>query len=201
MFLRSTIRRKDGKEHRYWSVVEARLVAGCRVVQRPLLYLGEINSSQELAWRKSIAVLEEGSVRPRALALFAEDRCEGVLPDASIVRLKLSELRLERPRQWGACWLALQLWQELQLDRFWSERLSASRKGTRWDLILFVLVAYRLIAPGSEWRLHREWYAKSALMDLLGTDEAFADIHARYRCRDRGLEPQQAVFDRPGVVW
>jgi hypothetical protein len=128
MFLRSTIRRKDGKEHRYWSVVEARRVAGGRVVQRPLLYLGEINSSQELAWRKSIEVLEEGSQRPRTLALFAEENCEGVLQDASIVRLKLSELRLERPRQWGACWLALQLWQELQLDRFWSERLTPSRK-------------------------------------------------------------------------
>jgi hypothetical protein len=103
MFLRSTIRRKDGKEHRYWSVVEAKRVAGGRVVQRPVLYLGEINSSQELAWRKSIEVLEEGSIRPRTLALFPEDRCEGVLPDASIVRLKLSELRLERPRQ-GCRW-------------------------------------------------------------------------------------------------
>src|SRR5687767_10525947 len=118
MFLRSTIRRKDGKEHRYWSGVEARRVAGGRVVQRPVLYLGEINSSQEQAWRKSIEVLEDGSIRPRTLALFPEDRCEGVLPDASIVRLKLSQLRLERPRQWGACWLALKLWEELQLDRF-----------------------------------------------------------------------------------
>jgi len=199
--LRSTIRRKDGKEHRYWSVVEARRVAGGRVVQRPLLYLGEINSSQELAWRKSIEVLEEGSVRPRTLALFAEDRCEGVLPDASIVRLKLSELRLEHPRQWGACWLALQLWQELQLDRFWSERLTPSRKGTRWDLVLFVLVAYRLIAPGSEWRLHREWYAKSALMDLLGSDEALADIHALYRCHDRLIAHKQAVFDQLVGRW
>src|SRR5512145_913615 len=193
MFLRSTIRRKDGKEHRYWSVVEARRVAGGRVVQRPLLYLGEINSSQELAWRKSIEVLEEGSVRPRTLALFPEDRCEGVLPDASIVRLKLSQLRLERPRQWGACWLALRLWEELKLDRFWGERLTPSRKGTRWDLALFVLVAYRLIAPGSEWRLHREWHAKSAPMDLLGTDEVLADIHTLYRCHDRLIE--QAVFD------
>jgi hypothetical protein len=195
MFLRSTIRRKDGKEHRYWSVVEARRVAGGRVVQRPVLYLGEINSSQELAWRKSIEVLEDGAGRPRTLALFPEDRCEGVLPDASIVRLKLSELRLERPRQWGACWLALKLWEELQLDRFWGERLSVSRKGTRWDLVLFVLVAYRLIAPGSEWRLHREWYARSALMDLLGTDETLADIHTLYRCHDRLLEHKEALFD------
>src|SRR5215470_7151118 len=150
MYLRFARRRKDGKEHRYWSVVEARRVAGGRVVQRPVLYLGEINSSQELAWRKSIEVLEDGADRPRTLALFPEDRCEGVLPDASIVRLKLSQLRLNRPRQWGACWLALKLWEELRLDKFWADRLPASRKGTRWDQVLLVLVVYRLIAPGAE---------------------------------------------------
>jgi transposase len=117
------------------------------------------------------------------------------------VRLKLSALRLERPRQWGACWLALKLWRELQLDRLWGERLEPSRKGTRWDLVLFVLVAYRLIAPGSEWRLHREWYARSALMDLLGSDAALADIHALYRCHDRLLEHKQAVFDHLVGRW
>src|SRR6478736_5231532 len=87
MFLRHTKRKKDGKEHRYWSIVENRRVGGGRVVQRPLLYLGEINDSQELAWRKSIAVLEEGAAAPRPLSLFPEDRCEGVLPDAAVVRL------------------------------------------------------------------------------------------------------------------
>src|SRR5580693_6212166 len=132
MFLRHTKRKKDGKEHRYWSIVENRRVGGGRVVQRPLLYLGEINDSQELAWRKSIAVLEEGAAAPRPLSLFPEDRCEGVLPDAAVVRLKLAELRLCRPRQWGGCWLAVNLWRELALDRFWAERLGPSRKGTRW---------------------------------------------------------------------
>src|SRR5208282_2247955 len=174
MFLRHTKRKKDGKEHRYWSVVENRRVGHGRVVQRPLLYLGEINDSQELAWRKSIVVLEAGAPAPRTLSLFPEDRCEGVLPDASIVRLRLSELRLCRPRQWGACWLALSLWEELQLDRFWAECLPASRKGTRWDQELFVLVAYRLLAPGSEWRLHREWFERTALADLLGRDFGLA---------------------------
>lgn len=126
MFLRHTKRKKDGKEHRYWSIVENRRVGGGRVVQRPLLYLGEINDSQELAWRKSIAVLEEGAAAPRPLSLFPEDRCEGVLPDAAVVRLKLAELRLCRPRQWGGCWLAVNLWRELALDRFWAERLIRS---------------------------------------------------------------------------
>src|SRR5712691_1242507 len=128
MFLRFKIRQKDGKEHRYWSVVENTRVGGGRVVQRHMLYLGEINDTQELAWRRSIEVLEDGAARPGTLSLFPEDRCEGLLPDASIVRLKLSELRLSRPRQWGACWLALMLWRELQLDQSWCKRLGSSRK-------------------------------------------------------------------------
>jgi transposase len=201
MFLRRTIRKKDGKQHRYWSVVENRRVAGGRVVQKHLLYLGEINDSQELAWRKSIEVLDESCARPRPLALFAEDRCDGVLPDASIVRLNLSDLRLCRPRQWGACWLALRLWQELQFDRFWAERLAASRKGTHWDQVLFVLVAYRLLEPGSEWRLHRQWFERTALADLLGADFAVAGIHKLYRCHDRLLEHKQAVFDHLTRRW
>src|SRR3954469_1267820 len=128
MFLRCQVRRKDGKQHRYWSVVENTRVSGGRVVQRHVLYLGEINDSQELAWRRSIEVLEDGAARPRTLSLFPEDRCEGLMANASIVGVKLSELRLRRPRQWGACWLALMLWRELQLDQFWSTRLGVSHK-------------------------------------------------------------------------
>src|SRR5207245_3480117 len=171
MFLRHKIRRKDGKEHRYFSVVENKRVASGRVVQRHVLYLGEINDTQQLAWRRSIEVFEDGASQPRTLSLFPEDRCEGLLPDTSIVRLKLSQVRLCRPRQGGACWLALTLWRELQPDQLWAERLPASRKGTRWDAALFVVGAYRLLAPGSEWRLHREWFAHSALSDLLGADK------------------------------
>jgi hypothetical protein len=79
MFLRATTRKKDGKEHRYFSVVENKRLSGGRVLQRHVLYLGEINSSQELAWRKSIEVIDESARRPRTLALFAEDRCEGLI--------------------------------------------------------------------------------------------------------------------------
>jgi transposase len=201
MFLRATIRKKDGKEHRYFSVVENKRVGGGRVVQRHVLYLGEINDTQELAWRKSIEIFDEGSARPRTLSLFPEDRCEGLLGDASIVGVKLSQLRLCRPRVFGSCWLAWLLWQELQLDRFWSERLSPSRKGTRWEQVLFVLVAYRLLAPGSEWRLHREWFERSALSDLLESDARVADIHTLYRCHDRLLAHKQALFDHLVGRW
>ena len=201
MFLRHTKRKKDGKEHRYWSIVENRRVGGGRVVQRPLLYLGEINDSQELAWRKSIAVLEEGAAAPRSLSLFPEDRCEGVLPDAAVVRLKLAELRLCRPRQWGGCWLAVNLWRELALDRFWAERLGPSRKGTRWHQVLLLLATYRLLTPGSEWRLHRQWFEGSAMADLLGEDVGLAEIHKLYRCHDRLLEHKQALFDHLVGRW
>ncbi|MGH7079518.1 MAG: hypothetical protein ACREFU_15665, partial [Acetobacteraceae bacterium] len=133
MFLRAKVRRKDGKEHRTFSIVENRRVSGGRVVQRHVLYLGEINDSQALGWRKSIEAFEDGATRPRTMALFPDDRCDGVLDDDSIVRLKLKQLRLTRPRTFGACRLALRLWRELELDEFWRGRLPASRKGTRWD--------------------------------------------------------------------
>jgi len=201
MFLRRCIRKKDGKEHCYWSIVENKRISGGRVVQRHVLYLGEINSSQELAWRKSIAVLAEGEEGPHTIALFAEERCEAEIADESVVRLRLSELKLYRPRQWGACWLALKLWQELALDEFWAERLPESRKGTRWDQVLFVLVAYRLIEPGSEWRLHRQWFGESALADLLGADFALADQHKLYACHDRLLAHKQALFDHLTRRW
>jgi hypothetical protein len=201
MFLRCSSRKKDGKEHRYYSIVENKRVADGRVVQRHVLYLGEINTSQELAWRKSMEVFEDGQERPSTLALFPEDRCEAVIPDESVVRVRLAELRLSGARQWGACWLALKLWRELELDRFWSERLSPSRKGTRWDQVLLVLVAYRLIAPGSEWRLHREWFGASALGDLLGADFSLAESHKLYSCHDFLLKHKQALFDHLVGRW
>jgi len=151
--------------------------------------------------RRSIEILEDGAARPRTLSLFPEDRVEGLLADASIVGVRLSELRLCRSRQWGACWLALMLWRELQLDQFWLKRLGVSRKGTHWDQVLFVLVAYRLLAPGSEWRLHREWFERSALADLLGKDAGLAEIHKLYRCHDRLLVHKQAVFDHLTARW
>jgi hypothetical protein len=201
MFLRATKRKKDGKTHRYWSVVENRRLADGRVLQRPVLYLGEINDSQAAAWRRSIEVLDEREGAPRTVALFPEDRIDEGDLDTDVVRLRLSQLRLCQPRVWGSCWLALQLWQRLELDRFWSERLPRNRKGTRFEQVLFVLVAYRLLSPGSEWRLHRHWFEQSALADLLGTDARIADIHKLYACHDRLLEHKSALFDHLVSRW
>ena len=133
MFLRRIERRRNGKTHLYWSIVENKRLDGGRVVQRHVLYLGEINSSQAETWRKAVEVFDAETGGSQTLALFPEDRCEAVADNSSVVRLRLSDLRLHRPRQWATCWLAGQLWRDLQLDRFWAERLPASRKRTRWD--------------------------------------------------------------------
>jgi hypothetical protein len=201
MFLRQTRRKKDGKTHSYWSVVENQRVEGGRVVQRHLLYLGEISQSQAAAWRKSIEVFDEDAGHARTLALFPEDRCTAVTSDSSIVQLRLSEMRLCRPRQWGACWLAGRLWAELQLDRFWADRLPVNRKGTRWDQVLQVLVSYRLIAPGSEWKLHRDWFGRSAMADVLGSDFRLAEPHKLYACHDFLLTHKADLFTHLATRW
>src|SRR3954449_9655388 len=201
MFLRQTRRQKDGKTHSYWSVVENQRLQGGRVVQRHVLYLGEISPSQAAAWGKSIAVFDEAAGQARTLALFPEDRCAAVIPDSSVVQLRLSEMRLCRPRQWGACWLAGQLWRGLQLDRFWSDRPPPSRKGTRWDQGLQVLVCYRLIAPGSEWKLYRDWFGRSAMADLLGSDFRLATPHKLYTCHDFLLAHKADLFAHLTARW
>lgn len=200
MFLRCTQRYKDGKSHRYWSIVENRRVAGARVVQRHVLYLGEINDSQRAAWRKTIEVFEDGATAPTTMALFPEDRA-GEVADETVVPIRLGDLELHRPRQWGACWLACHLYEQLELDEFWAQRLPTTRKGTRWDLILQALTCYRLIDPGSEWRLHRQWYQDSAMGDLLGGGYELAEIHKLYSCLDRLLPHKRALFDHLAARW
>ena len=146
-------------------------------------------------------VLDDDAGHPRTLALFPEDRCAGIAPDTSVVQLRLSDMRLCRPRQWGACWLAGQLWRELELDRFWADRLPPSRKGTQWDQVLQVLVSYRLIAPGSEWKLHRDWFGKSAMADLLEADFGLAEAHKLYACHDLLLRHKADLFSHLMARW
>jgi transposase len=193
VFLRATKRIKDGKEHRYWSLVENRRCRGNRVVQRQVLYLGEINDVQHDAWCTTIEVLDPGRSGARQIALFPSDRPVPEVEHES-VRVKLSELELKRPRQWGACYLALVLWEQLELDDFWSDRLLPSRQGTRWLNLFKTLVCYQLIDPGSEWRLHRQWYERSAMGDLLGEDFALVQKDKLYRCLDRLVEHKRDFF-------
>jgi hypothetical protein len=198
MFLRASNRRKNGKDHRYYSVVENRRVGSGKHVQKTLLYLGEINDTQKASWTKTIDAIDERS--HRQIALFPEDRD---IPEGIEVGLqvKLAKLQLHRPRQWGACWMACDLWRQLKLDEFWEQRLRQSRKGTPWHLVLQTLVTYRLIDPGSEWRLHRHWFDHSAMADLLGEDFRLAQKDTLYRCHDMILEHKEDVFTHLKERW
>jgi len=201
MYLRFARRRKDGKEHRYWSVVESRRCAGGRVVQRPVLYLGEINDSQHAAWSRVIEAFDEGSGRYRQLALFPAERSVPDQAKGFAVQVRLAAMELHRPRQWGACWLACHLYEQLQLDRFFAPLLPPSREGTSWQHILQTLVCYRLIDPGSEWRLHRQWFEQSAMADLLGEDYGLVAKNALYRCLDKLLPHKAALFSHLQARW
>ena len=192
MFLRHKIRRKDGKEHRAWSVVENRRVEGGRVVQRQVLYLGEINDSQRAAWSRAVEVFDEGG-QSTQIALFPEDRAAPVL-DCDVVSIRLSQMRLRRPRQWGACWLAMVLWDQLRLDAFWAKALPCSGEGTSWLNILKTLASYQLISPGSECRWRRQWFEQSAMGDLLGEDFALVLPNNLYRCLDKLVAHKKDLF-------
>ena len=201
MFLRFHARIKDGKDHRYWSVVENRRCGRGKVVQRQLLYLGEINDSQHESWCRTIEVFDDQAERTMPLALFPADR---QLPDFAGgfgVQIRLKEMELHRPRQWGACWLACDLYEQLELDEFWAERLANSREGTCWQHILQTLVCYGLIDPGSEWRLHRQWFEQSAMGDLLDEDFSLVEKNALYRCLDKVLKHKEELFGHLRQRW
>jgi len=186
MFLRCHTRKKNGKRHRYWSVVESRRVAGGDPVQRHVLYLGEINDSQEAAWRKTLTVFDEHRQRYEQFALFPADR---PLPadEANALSVVLTALRLARPRSFGDCWLGCTLWDALGLSDFWDRRLSQERGDVAWRKVLQLLVVNRLCEPGSEFAVHRRWFDRSAMDELLGADFAVAAKDRLYRCLDRLL--------------
>lgn len=207
MFLCAKTRKKNGKLHTYYSIVENRRLDSTRVVQKHVLYLGEISDSHRTAWERAIqAVVHEPEQPPRfqTIALLPDT---AKAPEAAspgpdyTVHIKLHELSLRRPRQWGAVWLATTLYEKLGLPEFWHARLPASRKGTRWDLILQTLVTYRLISPGSEWRLHRHWFETTAAADLLGVDLGAVDPHKLYSCLDLVLSHKAALFSHLNTQW
>jgi hypothetical protein len=201
MYLKCHARFKDGKEHRYWSIAEKRRCAGGRVVDRHVLYLGEINDSQRESWLRVIEAFDTHQQQQTRLALFPADR---PIPEHARdcgVQVRLAEFALRRPRQWGACWVFTKLWAQLRLDEFWRERLPASREGTSWLHVLMVLTAYRWIAPGSEWRLHRQWFEQSAMGDLLGEDFALVAKDNLYRCLDKLVAHKEEMFEFLRARW
>src|SRR5271167_3050143 len=193
MFLRNNNRKKDGKDHRYFSIVENHRIASDKTVQRTVLYLGEINDQQQAAWRKTLSVFDEQQQEYANLSLFPDDR-EIPADAVDTLQVKLSGLELRCPRLFGSCWLGCQLWQQLGLDEFWDTRLSGSHEEVPWEKVLQLLVVSQLLDPGSEFRVHRQWYLTTAMDALLGTDFAVAEKDRLYRCLDRVLDHKQDLF-------
>src|SRR6202162_863208 len=193
MFLRSNNRKKDGKDHRYFSIVENHRLASDKTVQRTVLYLGEINDQEPAAWRKTLSVFDEEQQEDASLILFPDDR-EIPADAVDSLQVKVSGLELRRPRVFGSCWLGCELWRQLGLHEFWDSRLAGSREDVAWEKVLQLLVVNRLLDPGSEFRVHRHWYQSTAMDALLGTDFAVAEKNRLYRCLDRVLEHKRELF-------
>ena len=200
MHLKVHRRNKDGKEHRYFSIVESRRVSRQRVVHRTVVYLGEINDTQQAAWRKTLEVFDERHQQFATLSLFPDDR-KIAADDVDALQVKLGEMQLERPRAFGGCWLGCELWRQLKLDEFWQARLPEGREEVPWEKVLRLLVVNRLLEPGSEFRVHRQWFDQTAMAELLGTDFAVAAKYRLYRCLDRLLEHKQELFQHLRQRW
>ncbi len=192
MFLRPNHRGKDGKEHTYWSLVETvRTPGGPR--QKTLCYLGELNSSAQARWLRTVEVFNEQG-EAQQLKLFPSH----VVPppdDPQVARVLLSKVRLERARQFGACYLGLELWKRLELDRFFEQALDDDPADVPWSRVAALLAINRLCAPGSELAVEQRWYPSTALDDLLGIEEGKINDTRLYRCLDRIL-PHKTKLER-----
>jgi len=204
MFLRCTERKKDGKVHHYYSVVENRRVAHHKVTQRTVLYLGEINQLQETAWQDLLDRFDS-ECQGHAVKPFRQQPLLGLAPlrpdEVDAIGVKLSRMELRRPRAFGNCWLGCEIWRLLELDDFWREKLPEGREGVAWHKVIELLAVNRLVDPGSEWRLHRQWFDQSAMDQLLETDFAVASKDRLYRCLDRLLAHKQELFGHLKQRW
>jgi transposase len=192
MFLRPNRRSKDGKDHIYWSLVETvRTPDGPR--QRTLCYLGELNSSAQTRWLKTIEVFNEQG-ETQQLKLFPS-QVETPADDPQVARVLLNKVRLERARQFGSSWLGLELWRRLELDRFFEQTVDEHDAEVPWSRVAAVLAINRLCAPGSELAIEERWYPSTALDDLLGIEEGKINDTRLYRCLDRIL-PHKTKLER-----
>jgi transposase len=192
MFLRPHSRNKDGKEHTYWSLVETvRTPDGPR--QKTLCYLGELNSSAEARWLTTVEVFNQQG-EAQQLKLFPSH----VVPpedDPQVARVLLNKVRLERTRQFGACFLGLELWKRLELDRFFEQAVDGESADVPWSRVTALLAINRLCAPGSELAIEQRWYPSTALDDLLQIEDGKINDTRLYRCLDRIL-PHKTKLER-----
>ena len=175
MFLKRRVRKKDGKEHVHYALCESLRVHSGRVVQRQVLHLGELNTTQTESWQRTLEIINEEDGARLQRRLFS-DR-DGAAPEDAedVVEVRLSSLRVRAPRRFGDCWAGCRLWRELGLDEFWRERLGEGRGEVPWEKVLELLAVNRLLDPRSELFVHEKWFPQTAMDVLLGCDFAVAE--------------------------
>jgi transposase len=185
MFLKANIRIKDGKQHVYYSVNESVRI-GRRTIQRTMLHLGELTTSQHHRWQRTLEVINERNQTQQMELLTDEEHQRRGRPEGKdVVAIRLSSLQVCNAREFGNCWVGVKLWQMLGLDTFWSTHLQSERGEIPWGKVVELLAVNRLCDPGSELGVHERWYPRSAMGFLLGCNEAVAEKDRLYRCLDR----------------
>lgn len=200
MFLKRRIRRKDGKEHVYYSVCESLRVHSGRVIQRQILHLGELNDRQRHSWNHTLDVINQDNGRIMQRRLFTD--VGGEVPESDdVVEVRLSTLQVRQPRRFGDCWAATLLWRKLGLDAFWRERLGNLRGEVPWEKVLELLCVNRLLDPRSELFVHEKWFPQTAMDILLDCDAGVAELNRLYRCLDRITEHKEALEKHLAQRW
>lgn len=202
MFLKPNKRFKDGKDHVYYTLNESIRIGKRRVVQRTILHLGELTTSQCHRWRHTIDVINERSeARQMELLTEEEHQRRGYPEDPDVVAIRLSSLQVCNCREFGSCWIGVKLWQILELDRFWAERLGELRGEVPWEKVAELLSVNRLCDPGSELSVHEKWHPKTGMNLLLDCDDAVAEKDRLYRCLDRLLAHKGALEEHLRCKW
>ena len=199
MFLKAHRRKKDGKDHVYYSLTESVRVNRRRVFQRTILHLGELNTTQIDRWQRSVEVVTEEGAN-RQMRLFS-DREAQAPKEEDVAEVILSSLTLKHPRSFGACWAGCKLWEDLQLDQFWRDALGQERGEVAWEKVVELLVVNRLVAPRSELSIHEKWFPKTAMDILLDCDRSVASKDRLYRALDRMVDQKEALEKHLGQRW
>ena len=201
MYLKRRVRHKDGKDHVYYSLCESLRIHSGRIIQRQVLHLGELNTTQIESWQRTLEVIDSDDSGKRLQRRLFSDREGAAPPDDDVIEIKLSSLRVREPRRFGDCWAGCRLWQELGLDAFWQQRLDDQRGDVPWAKVLELLAVNRLLDPRSELFVHEKWYPQTAMDVLLDCDFAVAQKDRLYRCLDRIVEHKADLEQHLAAKW
>jgi transposase len=200
VFLKRHVRRKSGKEHVYYSLCESIRLSRGRTTQRRVLNLGELNTNQIERWQRSIEVIEQPG-QSRQYRLFTDREGAAPAEASDVCEVILSSLSVRRPRQFGACWLASRLWQELKLDEFFATALHDRRGTIEWAKVIELLAVNRLCEPESELGVHQRWYGTTAMDVVLGTEDPVAAKDRLYRALDKAIEHKEPLEQHLARRW